>query len=154
MCKILIGCVMEIIGLMMNKPQTLGAGLKRVKKHFGVTGENLSNQLGERQYNCYGGNHVLDISTHGTPRNAVLTLEVDKNKNVEKSLLGKISDITKTFSRKFIYKDGIIGQYHEKRIAVEKFVPEDSGFLCDRKLTNVKRKTRTIEPWLFERIEY
>ena len=48
MCKILIGCVMEIIGLMMNKPQTLGAGLKRVKKHFGVTGENLSNQY----YKC------------------------------------------------------------------------------------------------------
>ena len=69
-------------------------------------------------------------------------IRVDKNKNVEKSLLGKISDITKTFSRKFIYKDGIIGQYHEKRIAVEKFVPEGSGFLCDRKLTNVKKNKK------------
>lgn len=54
---------MKIKGLVMNKPQTLGAGLKRVKKQFGVTGENLSNQLGERRYNCYGGNHVRYINS-------------------------------------------------------------------------------------------
>ncbi len=145
---------MKLVGLMMNKPQTLGAGLKRVKKQFGVTGENLSNELGKRQYNCYGGKHVLDIATHGTPRNAVLTLEVDKNRNVGSSLLGKISDITKTYSRKAVYQDGIIGQYHEKRTAIEKFVPDNNSSFCDRKITDVNRKTRTIEPWFFERIEY
>lgn len=147
---------MELLGLYFNKPKSLGAGLKRVKKSFGVTGENLSNELGKRRYNCYDGNHTLDVASHGTPRNACLTIEVDKIKDKIKSLklIGRISDITKTYSRKAIYKDGIIGQYHEKRTATEKFDANKQSPFLDRIITDVKKKTKVIEPWYFDRIEY
>ena len=114
---------MNLKSIFSCKPRTLGAGLNRVKKQFGVKGENTSTVLGTRSYPCYNNKHTLNIRTDGKPFDSCLCLEVDRYKKPQdKSLLGKISDITKSYARRHVYQDGDVGTYNEHYTTVDTFV--------------------------------
>lgn len=132
------------------KPRTLGEGLNRVKKQFGAKGRNTSTVLGERSYPCYNNKHTLNVRTSGVPYHSCLCLEVDRYKEPQdKSLLGKISDITKSYERKHVYKDGDIGSYNEYYTSVDTFVRNKEGKI-DRAPSHCYVKGKVIEPWVFD----
>lgn len=141
---------MDIKAMFGCKPKTLGAGLNRVKKQFGVKGENTSTVLGTRSYPCYNNKHTLNIRTDGKPFDSCLCLEVDRYKKPQdKSLLGKISDITKSYTRRHVYQDGDIGTYNEHYTTVDTFVKNKQGQI-DRTPSHCYVKDKVIEPWVFE----
>ena len=147
--------IRQILGM---KPRTLGEGLKRVKKQFKVKGENLSTVAGERQYNCYSGNELLNIRTSGKPFDSCLVMTVNSKKKdplgneyFGRDLIGKTSDITKSYARKHIYKDGMTGSFQEFRVAREIFKRMQNGKI-ESYPNDISRDTKVIEPWLFDRI--
>lgn len=141
---------MDIKAMFGCKPRTLGAGLNRIKKQFGVKGENTSTVLGTRSYPCYNNKHTLNIRTDGKPFDSCLCLEVDRYKKPQdKSLLGKISDITKSYTRRQLYQDGDIGTYNEHYTTVDTFVKNKQGQI-DRVPSHYYIKDKVIEPWVFE----
>ena len=141
---------MNLKSIFSCKPRTLGAGLNRVKKQFGVKGENTSTVLGTRSYPCYNNKHTLNIRTDGKPFDSCLCLEVDRYKKPQdKSLLGKISDITKSYTRRQLYQDGDIGSYNEHYTTVDTFVKNKQGQI-DRTPSHCYVKDKVIEPWVFE----
>ena len=134
---------MDIKAMFGCKPRTLGAGLNRIKKQFGVKGENTSTVLGTRSYPCYNNKHTLNIRTDGKPFDSCLCLEVDRYKEPQdKSLLGKISDITKSYTRRQLYQDGDIGSYNEHYTTVDTFA--NGSDLLDKKDVN-KLSNTSIE---------
>lgn len=146
---------MGLLSLLSCKPRTLGAGLNRIKRQFGVKGENTSTIPGTRNYPCYGNKHTLNIRTDGKPYDSCLCLEVDRYKEPQNtSLLGKISDITKSYTRKHVYQDGDIGTYNEHYTTVDKFVKTEQGQI-ERVPSYCYVKGKVIEPWVFNnRIVY
>lgn len=141
---------MDIKAMFGCKPRSLGAGLNRIKKQFGVKGENTSTVLGTRSYPCYNNKHTLNIRTDGKPFDSCLCLEVDRYKKPQdKSLLGKISDITKSYTRRQLYQDGDIGTYNEHYTTVDTFVKNKQGQI-DRTPSHCYVKDKVIEPWVFE----
>ncbi len=140
------------------KPKTLGEGLNRVKNQFNVKGENLSKVPGTRQYSCYTGNEVLNIRTDGRTFDSCLVMTVNsKNKTplgencFSKNLLGKISDITKSYARRYVYKNGSTGKYQEFRVSTEIFKQMPNGKI-ESYPKHIKTDGKVMQPWLFNKI--
>ena len=149
---------MNIRQMLGIKPKTLGEGLNRVKRQFNVKGENLSKVPGTRQYSCHTGNEVLDIRTGGRTFDSCLVMSVNsKTKNqlgencFGRDLLGKISDITKSYARRHIYKNGSIGTYQEFRVTTETFKQMPNGKI-ESHPKHIKSDAKVIQPWLFDKI--
>ena len=64
-------------------------------------------------------------------------------------MLGKISDITKSYTRRQLYQDGDIGSYNEHYTTVDTFVKNKQGQI-DRTPSHYYIKDKVIEPWVFE----
>ena len=147
--------VRQMLGM---KPKTLGEGLKRVKTYFNVKGENLSTTPGTRQYSCYTGKEVLNIRTDGKPYDSCLVMSVNSKKRgtfgenyYGRDLLGKVSDVTKSYTRRHVYRDGITGTFQEFRTTTETF-KEMPNTKIESYPQSIKRETKVMEPWLFDRI--
>lgn len=145
---------MNIRQMLGIKPKTLGEGLNRVKRQFNVKGENLSKVPGTRQYSCHTGNEVLDIRTDGRTFDSCLVMSVNsKNKNqlgencFGRDLLGKTSDITKSYARRHLYQHGKTGTYNERRIVTESFQELPDGKIEGRLDPISKVDVKVIEPW-------
>lgn len=134
------------------KPRSLGEGLQRVKNKFNAKGENLSNTLGTRKYSCYTGNETLNIRTDGRKFDSCLVMTVKPNPNkINNSLIGKISDVTKSYARRHVYQDGICGTYQEFRTTTESFKKMPNGKI-ESYPKDIQENKKVLEPWLFNRI--
>lgn len=143
--------VRQMLGM---KPKTLGEGLKRVKNYFNVKGENLSTTPGTRQYSCYTGKEVLNIKTEGKPYDSCLLMTVNSKKRgtfgenyYGRDLLGKTSDVTKSYARRHLYQHGKTGTYNERRIVTESFQELPDGKIEGRLDPISKVDVKVIEPW-------
>lgn len=134
------------INFYLKNPKTLGEGLKRVKNTFGVVGENTSKTLGTRNYKCYGNRYDLNICTSkNNNRESFLSVEVLENGcQFGKNMIGKISGFFKSYTKEFLYSNGIYGEAHKKCTALEKFQKDKSGNVLPGFITKVKNDSKLL----------
>ena len=80
----------------------------------------------------------------------------EKNKNqlgencFGRDLLGKISDITKSYARRHVYKNGSTGTYQEFRVTAETFKQMPNGKI-ESYPKHIKNDAKVMQPWLFDK---
>lgn len=130
----------------LRNPKSLGEGLQRVKNTFGVVGENTSKTLGTRNYKCYDNKYNLDISASGKARESFLSVYVrDYERKVGKNMLGKLSGFFRSYTREFLYDQGVYGYAHKKRTVIRNFQKNKLGDILPGFISKVKNDYKLLD---------